>query len=72
MYLGRVKRYQDSFQLYVLPGTSLFFFSLWDLSFGFKTLAILPLAIFYQRIKNKGCDPEIEEKYLRDMIHQHP
>lgn len=72
MYLSRIRRLQDPFQLYVLPGTSLFFFFLWDLSFGFKVFSILPLAIFYTRLRNKTLDPDLKERFLRDMIHEHP
>lgn len=55
----RSDRYQDPFQLYVLPSTSLFFYQFWDLALGFKGLTILPWMLFWTRIRDKTIDPEI-------------
>ena len=65
----RSERYQDPFQLFVLPSMSLFFFQFWDLAFGFKGLTILPMMLFWTRIRDKTVDPEINEIHLRDIIH---
>lgn len=72
MYAARSCRLQDTFQTRLLPALSLFFYYLSELSFGFKLLALTPLAIFYTRITNKALDPDIKETFLRDMIHEHP
>lgn len=72
MYWARRHRIMDPFQLYVLPGLSLFFGQFWDAGFGFKVMALLPLGLFYTRMRDRCQDPAIQEIYLRDMIHQNP
>lgn len=59
----------DKFSLYVLPGTSVFFYQFSELAFGFKFLAILPWFLLYVRIRDKTLDPDFKETYLRDMIY---
>lgn len=68
----RSERYQDPFQIFVLPSLSLFFYQFWDLAAGFKGLTILPWMLFWTRIRDKTLDPEINEVHLRDFIHQNP
>lgn len=60
----------DPFQLYVLPSTSFLFYQFWDAAFGFKILTVLPLCLFYVRMRDKSLDPDIKETYLRDIIHK--
>lgn len=68
----RSERYQDPFQIYVLPSLSLMFYQFWDLAAGFKALTILPWMLFWTRIRDKTADPEINEVHLRDIIHENP
>ena len=56
--------------MYVLPGTSLFFYQFADLNIGFKMFTVLPLMLFWTRMRDKCYDPDIKEVFLRDMIHQ--
>ena len=72
MYWARRARIMDSFQLYFLPGMSFFFSHFWDAAFGFKMMTILPIALFYTRMRDRCQDPDIKETFLRDMIHQNP
>jgi hypothetical protein len=50
----------DPFQIYVLPTMSFFFYQFWDLALGFKIFTILPLAIFYTRMRDRCLDPDIK------------
>lgn len=50
----------DPFQLYVLPSLTFFFFQFWDASFGFKILTLLPLGMFYTRMRDRCMDPDIK------------
>lgn len=70
MYWNRRHRVADNFQVFVLPGTSLFFSMFWDAAFGFKLMTILPLALFYTRLRDRCIDPDIKETFLRDMVYQ--
>jgi hypothetical protein len=72
VYYERSSRYQDPFQLYTLPGLSIFFYQFYDLNIGFKMFTILPMMLFYTRIRDKTLDPVLQENYLRDIIHQNP
>ena len=72
MYWARRRRIMDSFQLYFLPGMSFFFSHFWDAAFGFKMMTILPIALFYTRMRDRCQDPDIKETFLRDMVHQNP
>jgi hypothetical protein len=67
---NRSDRFQDPFQIFVLPSLSLFFYQFWDLDIGFKGLTLLPWMLFWTRIRDKTIDPEINEVHLRDIIHQ--
>jgi hypothetical protein len=69
-YYFRSERYQDPFQIFVLPSLSLFFYQFWDLSWGFKGLTILPWMLFWTRLRDKTIDPDINEVHLRDLIHE--
>ncbi len=68
----RRSRLQDPFQMYFLPGWSLFFYQFSDLNFGFKMFTVLPLMMFWTRMRDKCADPDIKETFLRDYIHQNP
>lgn len=68
MYWNRRRRVMDPFQLYVLPSTAFFFYQFWDLTLGFKLFTIIPLGIFYTRMRDRCMDPDIKESFLRDMI----
>lgn len=68
-YYARSERYQDPFQLFVLPSISLFFYQFWDLDIGFKAMTIFPWMFFWTRIRDKTIDPDMKETYLRDIIH---
>lgn len=72
MAWDRRNRLFDPFNVYLLPGTSLFFYQFWDLNAGFKVLTILPWALFYTRARDKTLDPDMKETYLRDMIYKNP
>lgn len=65
----RSERFQDPFQIFVLPSLSLFFYQFWDLALGFKGLTILPWMLFWTRIRDRTLDPDINEVHLRDIIH---
>lgn len=65
----RSGRFQDPFQIAVLPSISLFFYQFWDLALGFKGLTILPWMLFWTRVRDRTLDPEINEVHLRDIIH---
>ena len=69
-YWERRSRLMDPFQMYVLPGLSLFFYQFSDLNFGFKMFTVLPLVLYHTRMRDKCGDPDIKEVFLRDMIHQ--
>ena len=56
----RRKRVYDPFQIYVLPFTSLFFFQFFHLALGFKILTLLPLGVFYTRLRDKTRDPDMK------------
>ena len=60
----------DPFQMYFLPGYSLFFYQFSDLNIGFQLFTVLPWMMFYTRMRDKCADPDIKEVFLRDMIHQ--
>lgn len=68
----RSERFQDNFQIFVLPSLSIFFYQFWDLTFGFKGLTILPWMLFWTRIRDKTTDPSFNELHLRDIIHDNP
>ncbi len=68
----RSERFQDNFQIFVLPSLSLFFYQFWDLAVGFKALTVLPMMLFWTRIRDKTGDVDINEVHLRDIIHQTP
>jgi hypothetical protein len=72
MAWDRRSRLFDAFNVYLIPGSSLFFYQFWDLAFGFKVLTILPWALFYTRARDKTLDPDLKETYLRDMIYKNP
>ncbi len=55
----RSERFQDHFQIFVLPSLSLFFYQFWDLALGFKGLTVLPMMLFWTRIRDKTGDPDI-------------
>lgn len=59
-YWARRSRITDPFQLYVLPSTAFFFFQFWELSAGFKVFTLLPLGIFYTRMRDRCLDPDIK------------
>jgi hypothetical protein len=63
---------KDTFQRYVLPFTSLFFYQFWHLGMGFKAFTILPAMMFYTRLRDKTLDPDFKETYLREMIYTNP
>lgn len=66
----RRHRMYDPFQLYVLPGLSLGFYMLSDITFGFQLLSVLPWFLFYTRLRDKTLDPDLKETYLRDMLYK--
>lgn len=68
----RRHRVYDTFQLYTLPGLSLTFYMLSDVTFGFKLLSVLPWFMFYTRLRDRTLDPDIKETFLRDMIYKNP
>jgi len=55
----RSERYQDPFQIFVLPSLSIFFYQFWDLAFGFKALTLLPWMFFWTRLRDRTYDPDI-------------
>ena len=57
--------------MYFLPGMSLFFYQFADLNIGFKMFTVLPLMLFWTRMRDKCADPDMKEVFLRDMVHQH-
>ena len=67
---SRSERFQDPFQIYVLPSMSIFFFQFWDLSWGFQGLTLLPWMLFWTRLRDKTVDPDYSEIHLRDIVHQ--
>lgn len=70
MWCHRSGRITDSFNMYVLPTVTALGLLNWNLAFGFKLLAIMPATMLYTRSRNKVFDPEIQETFLRDMIHE--
>ncbi|EAR99458.2 transmembrane protein, putative (macronuclear) [Tetrahymena thermophila SB210] len=72
MWWQRRHRIFDKFNVYFLPGMSLFFYQFADLALGFKIMAAFPLFLAYTRIRDKTLDPDFKETYLRDMIYQNP
>jgi hypothetical protein len=66
----RRHRVYDPFQLYFLPGLSLGFYLLSDVTFGFKILSVLPWLLFYTRLRDRTLDPDFKETYLRDMMYK--
>lgn len=72
MYWNRRSRVMDSFQMFALPASFIFFTALHPLTFGFKMLAYISAILFYIRVRDKCVDPDFQEKFLRDMIHEHP
>lgn len=68
----RSERFQDPFQIFVLPSLSIFFYQFWDLALGFKGLTILPWMLFWTRVRDRTVDPDLNEVHLRDIIHQNP
>jgi len=68
----RRHRMFDPFQVYVLPGTSLFFYQFSDVTFGFKWLSFVPWLLFYTRLRDKTLDPDFKETYLRQMLYSNP
>lgn len=56
----------------VLPSVSLFFYQFSDIALGFKMLTVLPWMVFWTRVRDRTCDPELDEVHLRDIIHDHP
>lgn len=71
-YYERSERYQDPFQIFVLPALSLFFYQYWDLDIGFKLLTIFPMMMFWTRVRDRTVDPDIKETHLRDILHENP
>ena len=69
-YWERRSRLMDPFQIYFLPGFSLFFYQFADLNIGFQMFTVFPWLMFYTRMRDKCGDPDIKEVFLRDMIHQ--
>jgi len=72
MLWDRRSRLYDKFNLYVLPGTSLFFYQFADIAFGFKLFTVLPLVLLYIRIRDKTKEPNMKETYLRDIMYKTP
>jgi len=70
MWWERRHRVYDNFQVYVLPGLSLGFYMLSDVTFGFKVLSVLPWILFYTRLRDRTLDPDLKETYLRDMLYK--
>ena len=68
-YYNKSSRFQDPFQIYVLPSVSVFFYQFWDIALGFKAFTILPWMLFWTRVRDRSVDPEINEVHLRDIIH---
>jgi len=66
----RRHRMYDNFSVYVLPGSSVLFYQFWDVTMGFKVLALLPWFLLYVRIRDKTADPDFKETYLRDMLYK--
>eukprot|EP01017_Pseudomicrothorax_dubius_P044573 TRINITY_DN754_c0_g2_i1.p1 TRINITY_DN754_c0_g2~~TRINITY_DN754_c0_g2_i1.p1 ORF type:complete len:303 (+),score=71.86 TRINITY_DN754_c0_g2_i1:151-1059(+) len=66
----RRHRMFDPFSVYLLPGTSLFFYQFTDLTFGFTVLSALPWFVLYTRIRDKTLDPDFKETFLRDMLYK--
>lgn len=56
----------------MLPFTSLFFYQFFHLGLGFKAFTVLPLVMFYTRLRDKTLDPDMKETYLREMIYSNP
>ena len=70
LWLNRSHRISDSFNLYVLPSVIALGVLNWDLALGFKLMALMPATMLYTRSRNKVFDPEVQETFLRDMIHE--
>ena len=60
LYWERRRRMMDPFQIYVLPSLSFFFYQFWELSAGFKLFTILPIGVFYTRMRDRCRDPDIK------------
>lgn len=71
-YYERSERFQDKFQMAVLPSISLLFYQFWDLATGFKLMTLYPWIIFWTRVRDRTLDPDLKETYLRDIIHDNP
>ena len=69
---NRSERFQDPFQIFVLPSLSIFFYQFWDLAIGFKGLTILPWMLFWTRLRDKTANPDFNEVHLRDILHENP
>lgn len=52
-------RFQDPFQLYVLPSLSIFFYQFWDLAVGFKAFTIMPWMLFWTRVRDRIIEPDV-------------
>lgn len=63
MAYDRLHRVTDPLNLYFLPGTSLMFYQMTDINFGFKVLTFAPLLLLIVRIRDKTKDPDIKETY---------
>jgi len=68
----RRNRLVDPFNVYFLPGVSLFFYQFSDVAFGFKWMTAMPWFLVYTRIRDRSLDPDLKETYLRDMIYRNP
>jgi hypothetical protein len=62
-WIDRKSRISDTFQVYVLPLSSLVFYQFWELSFGFKVLTVLPMMLFWIRGRDRTLDPDFKETY---------
>ena len=60
-WIDRKHRLADTFQCYVLPGSSLFFYQFYDINVGFKILTALPWMLFWVRGRDKTFDPDFKE-----------
>jgi len=71
-YWERKHRCYDTFQIYCIPGFSLFMYQFNHLALGFKWLTVVPWLLFYTRLRDRTLDPDMKETYLRDMMYRNP
>ena len=68
----RIHRIKDNYTSKVLPGVFFALFPFSHLSLPIQILQMTTLVAFWVRWRDRSSDPEIEETFLRTIIHDNP